>query len=47
MSSSVTVRSSGGAEPLTRLITEANALALVGSHEHGIEVQVELDPECR
>lgn len=31
-------------ESLPRLITEANALALVGSREHGIEVQVELDP---
>lgn len=32
------------AENLPRLISEANALALVGSREHGIEVQVELDP---
>lgn len=31
-------------EQLPRLITEANALALIGSREHGIEVQVELDP---
>jgi two-component system sensor kinase FixL len=31
-------------EHLPRLITEANALALVGSREHGIEVQVTLDP---
>lgn len=31
-------------EHLPRLITEANALALVGSREHGIEVQVSLDP---
>jgi two-component system sensor kinase FixL len=31
-------------ESLARLITEANALALVGSREHGIEVQVEMDP---
>jgi two-component system sensor kinase FixL len=31
-------------ESLSRLITEANALALVGSREHGIEVQVLLDP---
>ena len=32
------------AESLQRLLTEANALALVGSREHGIEVQVQLDP---
>jgi two-component system sensor kinase FixL len=32
-------------ENLPRLVTEANALALVGSREHGIEVQVRLDPE--
>ena len=31
---------------LSRLITEANALALVGSREYGIEVQVDLDPNC-
>lgn len=31
-------------EHLARLIAEANALALVGSREHGIEVQVSLDP---
>ena len=31
-------------EHLPRLVTEANALALVGSREHGIEVQVGLDP---
>ena len=31
-------------ESLPRLINEANALALVGSREHGIEVQVQLDP---
>jgi two-component system sensor kinase FixL len=30
-------------EKLSRIITEANALALVGSREHGIEVQVSLD----
>src|SRR5690348_16697849 len=30
-------------ESLQRLINEANALALVGSREHGIDVQVELD----
>jgi two-component system sensor kinase FixL len=33
-------------ESLARLVTEANALALVGSREHGIEVQVELDPNA-
>ena len=32
-------------ESLTRLVTEANALALVGSREHGIEVQIHLDEE--
>lgn len=31
-------------ESLQRLINEANALALVGSREHGIDVQLELDP---
>jgi two-component system sensor kinase FixL len=31
-------------ESLPKLITEANALALVGTKEHGIEVQVALDP---
>ena len=31
-------------ESLPKLITEANALALVGSREHGIDVQVHLDP---
>ena len=31
------------AESLQRLLTEANALALIGSREHGIEVQVQLD----
>lgn len=31
---------------LSRIITEANALALVGSREYGIEVQVSLDPDC-
>lgn len=30
-------------EELARLVTEANALALVGTREHGIDVQVELD----
>src|SRR5689334_17105620 len=30
-------------ESLSRIITEANALALVGSREHGIDVQVSLD----
>ncbi|HEY8592469.1 MAG TPA: PAS domain S-box protein [Sphingomicrobium sp.] len=34
-------------ENLPRLITEANALALVGSREHGIEVQTSLDPAAR
>ncbi|HET9429412.1 MAG TPA: PAS domain S-box protein [Allosphingosinicella sp.] len=34
-------------ENLPRLINEANALALVGSREHEIEVQVDLDPEAR
>lgn len=33
-------------ESLARLVTEANALALVGSREHGIEVQVHLDPDA-
>ena len=33
-------------ESLPRLVTEANALALVGSREHGIEVQVSLDPHA-
>ena len=33
-------------ENLSKLVGEANALALVGSREHGIEVQVELDPEA-
>ena len=31
-------------ENLPRLINEANALALVGTREHGIDVQVRLDP---
>jgi two-component system sensor kinase FixL len=31
-------------ESLPKLISEANALALVGSREHGIDVQVRLDP---
>jgi two-component system sensor kinase FixL len=34
-------------ESLPRLVTEANALALVGSREHGIEVQVRLDPDAK
>ena len=34
------------AESLPRLITEANALALVGTREHGIEVEITLDPEA-
>jgi two-component system, LuxR family, sensor kinase FixL len=33
-------------ESLPRLINEANALALVGSREHGIEVEVRLDPRA-
>lgn len=33
-------------ENLSKLVTEANALALVGSREHGIEVQVHLDPDA-
>jgi len=33
-------------ESLQRLVTEANALALVGSREHGIDVQVRLDPRA-
>jgi two-component system, LuxR family, sensor kinase FixL len=33
-------------ESLSQLIAEANALALVGSREHGIDVQVHLDPNC-
>jgi two-component system sensor kinase FixL len=38
--------SEGRVESLPRLINEANALALVGSREHGIEVQLELDPKA-
>ena len=33
-------------ESLQRLINEASALALVGSREHGIEVQQSLDPQA-
>jgi two-component system sensor kinase FixL len=33
-------------ESLSKLITEANALALVGSREHGIEVQLQLDQDA-
>jgi two-component system sensor kinase FixL len=33
-------------ESLQRLINEANALALVGSREHGIDVQLQLDPKA-
>jgi two-component system, LuxR family, sensor kinase FixL len=33
-------------ENLPRLINEANALALLGSREHGIEVELRLDPEA-
>ena len=32
-------------ESLSRIVTEANALALVGSREHAIDVQVILDPD--
>src|SRR5439155_24782479 len=32
-------------EMLTRLISEANALALVGVRESGVDVEVRLDPE--
>lgn len=32
-------------ESLSRLVTEANALALVGTREHGIEVQLRIDPD--
>jgi two-component system sensor kinase FixL len=34
------------AESLNRLVTEANALALVGTKEHGIDMQVDLHPDC-
>ena len=33
-------------ESLPRLMTEAHALALVGSREHGIEVQIQFDPRA-
>jgi len=33
-------------ESLQRLINEANALALVGSREHGIDLQLALDPRA-
>ena len=33
-------------ESLQRLMNEANALALVGSREHGIDVQLSLDPRA-
>jgi two-component system sensor kinase FixL len=33
-------------ESLQRLINEANALALVGTREHGIDVQLSLDPRA-
>jgi two-component system sensor kinase FixL len=33
-------------ESLQRLISEANALALVGTREHGIDVQLSLDPDA-
>ena len=34
-------------EDLSRLVTEANALGLVGSREYGIEVDVHLDPSAQ
>jgi two-component system sensor kinase FixL len=33
-------------EPLPRLINEANALALLGTREHGVDVQLRLDPQA-
>lgn len=33
-------------ESLPKLVGEANALALVGSREHGIDVQIDLDPQA-
>jgi two-component system sensor kinase FixL len=33
-------------ESLSRLIGEANALALVGTREHGIEIQIQLDSDA-
>jgi len=39
-------RTSYQPENLSRLVTEANALALVGTREHGIEVEIELDPRA-
>jgi two-component system sensor kinase FixL len=33
-------------ESLSKLVTEANALALVGSREHGIDVQMQLDHDA-
>jgi two-component system sensor kinase FixL len=33
-------------ESVSRLVTEANALALVGTRENGIDVQVNLGPNC-
>jgi two-component system sensor kinase FixL len=33
-------------ESLSKIMTEANALALVGSREHDIEVQISLDPDA-
>lgn len=33
-------------ESLSQIITEANALALVGSREHGIDVQINLDQDA-
>lgn len=37
-------RTAYSSENLQRLITEANALALVGTREQGIEVEIDLDP---
>ena len=42
--SSVTAETEHRIECLSRLVTEANALALVGTREHGIDVQVHIDP---
>jgi len=39
-------QTSYGPESLNRLLTEANALALVGTREHGIEVDIDLDSEA-
>ncbi len=39
-------RTAYSSENLQQLITEANALALVGTREHGIEVEIDLDPKA-